>query len=211
MASLLDTLVGLFGADRVQGYAPVAMATTPREEPKPEAPTVPRIEMPIPETGGGDGGAMGGQSRSRDPLAIEMGPIYDYSSGSRVGGLLGGSLGALLGAGYDTSRGMSLAGSDLASLGIPNNLSSGQAFGYAASPFGMLGKSIDQQMLEAALGAQGSMWGVNENTLSDILSTASDVYGPSIEGAKTQDAAGNNIDAVSRDSVGLGGDPGFWG
>ena len=201
MATLLDVLVGLFGADKVRGYAPAMPA---REEPKPEvAAALPKVEMPIPETRGADDMGMGGPSYSRDPLAISQGPIYDYSSGKMAGGMMGGLIGSLMGAGVDTTRGMNLAGSDLASLGIPNALSSGSAFANAASPFGMFGTSIDQQMLEAALQAQGAQWGVNENQMGE--------GGVPDAGDRTTDAVGNSIDAVSRDSTGMGGDPGFWG
>jgi hypothetical protein len=201
MASLLDVLVGLFGADRVSGYAPATAAAKTEAKPN-EMSTLPRIEMPIETRGADDGGMGGGSGRVSNPLEIEMGPIYDYSSAGRIGGALGGLLGGGIGAGIDTYRGMTLAGADLRDLGIPNNLSALQAGAYAASPFGVLGKSLDQQMLEAALGAQGSQWGVNENTMGDA--------GVPDAGDRTTDAVGNSIDAVSRDSTGMGGDPGFW-
>jgi hypothetical protein len=200
MASMLDVLVGLFGADRVKGYSPPPKAQATEQKPA-DAATIPRVDMPIETRGADDGGMGGGPSRS-DPLALSQGPIYDYSSGKAVGGLLGGALGGLLGAGYDTSMGMNLAGADLRDLGIPNNLSTGQAYLNAASPFGLLGTSIDQQMLEAALSAQGGQWGVNENTMGNA--------GVPDAGDRTTDFSGNSIDAVSRDSTGMGGDPGFW-
>ena len=142
MATLLDVLVGLFGADKVRGYAPAMPA---REEPKPEvAAALPKVEMPIPETRGADDMGMGGAGM---PMSAGS------SGGNIVGGTqygLGGTLlGALMGVpGLGTAGGVGLdvraANSGLRELGLPETVEYGPALTSALS-LGMFGDSTFDQ------------------------------------------------------------------
>ena len=104
MATLLDVLVGLFGADKVRGYAPAMPA---REEPKPEvAAALPKVDMPIPETRGADDMGMGGAG-----MPMSAGSSGDNIVGGTNYGLGGALLGALMGVpGLGTAGGVGLVG-----------------------------------------------------------------------------------------------------
>jgi hypothetical protein len=139
MASMLDVLVGLFGADRVRGYSPPPKVQATEQKPA-DAATIPRVDMPI-ETRGADGGGMGmPDAAGRSGRNIVGGTQY---------GLGGTVLGALMGVpGLGTAGGVGLdvraANAGLKDLGLPETVEYGPALAAALS-MGMFGDSTFDQ------------------------------------------------------------------